>query len=114
MRWLHGLDADSSGLTFEDWEPSAEDLDPNAQPAFMIVNSSEVRGVATLGRGAKAELQEIVPAPLQEVPLLSLGERGRTRSATASAAVVNVSPALGPSSYALRSDIDNKWRERCE
>jgi hypothetical protein len=72
----------------------------------MIVNSNEVRGVATLGRGAKAELQEIVPAPLQGVPVVSLGERGRTRSATASAAVVNVSPALGPSSYALRSDID--------
>ena len=113
-RWLHRLDADSSGLTFEDWDPSAEDLDPNVQPAFMIVNSSEVRGVATLGRGAKAELQEIVPAPLQGVPVVSLGERGRTRSATASAAVVNVSPALGPSSYALHPDIDNKWRERCE
>ena len=64
-RWLHRLDADESGLTFEDWDPSEDDLDPNAQPAFMIVNSSEVRGVATLGRGPKAELQEIFPAQLQ-------------------------------------------------
>ena len=56
-RWLHRIAADSSGLTFEDWDPSEDDLDPNAQPAFMIVNSSEVRGAAILGRGAKAELQ---------------------------------------------------------
>ena len=75
------------------------------------VNSSEVRGVATLGRGPKAELQEILPAALQGVPVVNIGISSRTRSA---AAVQNVSPALGPSNYALRSDIDNKWRERCE
>jgi hypothetical protein len=38
----------------------------------MIVNSiSEVRGVATLGRGPKAELQEILPAPLKGVPMVN-------------------------------------------
>ena len=111
-RWLHRMDADGSGLTFEDWDPSAEDLDPNAQPAFMIVNSSEVRGVATLGRGAKAELQEIPPAALQGVPVVTVGRpSSRTRSA---AAVQNANPALGPSTYALRPDVDNTWRERCE
>ena len=106
------MDADSSGLAFEDWDPSAEDLDPNAQPAFMIVNSSEVRGVARLGRGAKAELQEILPAPLQAVPVANEVVSSRTR--LAAAAVLTASSAVGPSSYALRPDIDNKWRERCE
>ena len=110
-RWLHRLDSDSSGLLFEDWDPSEEDLDPNAQRAFMIVNSSEVRGVATLGRGAKAELQGILPAPLQSVPVVNEVVSSRLRSA---AVMLNASSAIGPSSYALRSDIDNKWRERCE
>ena len=111
-RWLNRIDADSSGLAFEDWDPSAEDLDPNAQPAFMIVNSSEVRGVATLGRGAKAELQEVLPAPLQAVPVANEGVSSRTR--LAAAVVLTASSVVGPSSYALRPDIDNKWRERCE
>ena len=79
----------------------------------MIVNSSEVRGVATLGRGAKADLQEILPAALQGVPVVSLGQQVSSRTRLA-AALQNESPALGPSSHALRSDVDNKWRERCE
>ena len=111
-RWLHRMDADGSGLTFEDWDPSAEDLDPNAQPAFMIVNSSEVRGVATLGQGAKAELQEVLPASLQASPVVNEGVSSRTR--LAAAVVLTASSVIGPSSYALRPDIDNKWRERCE
>ena len=112
-RWLHRMDADKSGLTFEDWDPSEEDLDPNAQPAFMIVNSSELRGVATLGRGPKAELHEILPAALQGVPVATVGgPSSRTRSADT---IQNISPALGPSTYALvRQDVDNSWRERCE
>ena len=80
----------------------------------MIVNSSEVRGVATLGRGAKAELQEILPPALKAVPVVRVGVRFGTRSATAAAAVLDESPTLGPSYFALRSDLDNKWRERCE
>ena len=116
-RWLHRIDADNSGLTFEPWEPREDELDPNAQPAFMIVNSSEVRGVATLGRGPKAELQEILPAPLKGVPVVNVGSlvSSRTRRSSAAAALLNASnAALGPSSYALRSDVDNTWRERCE
>ena len=102
-------------MTFEDWDPSEDDLDPNAQPAFMIINSSEVRGVATLGRGPKAELQEILPSPLQGVPVVSEGQVTPARTRSAAAAVLNAaSPTLGPSTYALRADVDNKWREHCE
>ena len=46
-RWLHRLDEDASALTFVDWDPSADELDPDAQPAFMIVNSSELLGIAS-------------------------------------------------------------------
>eukprot|EP00966_Prymnesium_polylepis_P277430 6410292-Prymnesium_polylepis.1 len=79
----------------------------------MIVNSNEVRGVATLGRGAKAELQEILPPALAGVPVVSSAGRPSTRSRTA-AAVRDVSADLGPSQYAVRPDIDNKWRGGCE
>ena len=63
------LDAKCNDMEGEQACP--DELDPNAQPAFMIVNSSEVRGVATLGRGPKAELQEILPAPLKGVPMVN-------------------------------------------
>ena len=103
-RWLHRLDEDASGLTFEDWEPGEGELDPNAQPAFTIVNSSEVRGVASLGRDARAQLQEILPLELE-----SAGRGARTRSAA-----VREVEGVGPKKYRLREDIDNLWRERCE
>jgi hypothetical protein len=39
--WLHRLDEDISGLTFEEWDPSA-DTDSSETPVAMIVNSSEL------------------------------------------------------------------------
>ena len=113
-RWLHRIAADSSGLAFEDWDPCEDDLDPKAQHAFMIVNSSEVRGAAILGRGAKAELQEIPPKALQGVPAVASGSHVSSRLRSTSAAVQAPSPDLGPSTYALRPDFDNQWRGHCE
>ncbi len=40
--WLHRVDEDASGLTFEEWDPSA-DTDASEAPVAMIVNSSELR-----------------------------------------------------------------------
>jgi hypothetical protein len=37
---LHRVDEDVSGLTFEEWDPSA-DTDASEAPVAMIVNSSE-------------------------------------------------------------------------
>ena len=54
--------------------------------------------------------------PAKGVPMVNnVGSlvSSRTRRSSA-AALVNACAALGPSSYALRSDVDNKWRERCE
>ena len=40
--WIHRVDEDVSGLTFEEWDPSA-DTDPSQVPVAMIVNSLELR-----------------------------------------------------------------------
>jgi hypothetical protein len=42
--WLHRVDEDVSGLTFEEWDPSA-DTDTSQAPVTMIVNSSELHTV---------------------------------------------------------------------
>ena len=100
-RWLHRVDEDASGLTFREWDPSEDELDADAQPAHMIINSSEMRGVAKAGREVKAELREFLPPSLEDA-----GRGPRTRSAGVLAAEGMV--------YVLRSDLDNTWRERCE
>ena len=38
--WLHRVDEDASGLTFQEWDPSA-DTDASQAPAAIIVNSSD-------------------------------------------------------------------------
>ncbi len=40
--WLHRVDEDDSGLTFEEWDPSA-DTDDSEAPVTTIVKSSELR-----------------------------------------------------------------------
>jgi hypothetical protein len=39
--WLHRVDEEDSGLTFEKWDPSA-DTDASQAPVAIIVNSSEL------------------------------------------------------------------------
>jgi hypothetical protein len=39
--WLNRVDEDASGLTFEEWDPSA-DTDASESPVAMIVNSSKM------------------------------------------------------------------------
>jgi hypothetical protein len=43
--WLHPVDEDDSGLTFEEWDPSA-DTDASEAPVEMIVNSSELHAAS--------------------------------------------------------------------
>jgi hypothetical protein len=56
--WLHRVDEDASGLTFEEWDPSA-DTDVSETPVAMIVNSSEL---LTAG----FDLREVIPLQLEE------------------------------------------------
>jgi hypothetical protein len=55
--WLHRVDEDSSGLTFEEWDPSA-DTDALEAPVAMIVKSSELRA-------AGFDLREVLPLQLE-------------------------------------------------
>ncbi len=55
--WLHRVDEDTSGLTFEEWDPSA-DTDASEAPVAMIVNSSELRA-------AGFDLREVIPLQLE-------------------------------------------------
>jgi hypothetical protein len=57
--WLHRVDEDDSGLTFEEWDPSA-DTDASEAPVTMIVNSSELRP-------AGFDLREVIPLQFEEV-----------------------------------------------
>ena len=40
--WLHRVADDTSGLTFQEWDPSAG-TDDTSVPVAMLVNSSELR-----------------------------------------------------------------------
>ena len=51
------MDDDVSGLTFEEWDPTA-DVDDTQPPAAMIINSSELRG-------AGFNLKEVLPPELE-------------------------------------------------
>jgi hypothetical protein len=55
--WMHRVDEDASGLTFEEWDPSA-DTDVSEAPVVMIVNSSELRA-------AGFDLGEVIPLQLE-------------------------------------------------
>ena len=57
--WLHRVDEDVSGLSFEEWDPSA-DTDSSQSPVTMIVNSSELSA-------AGFDLKEVIPLQLESV-----------------------------------------------
>ncbi len=50
---LYRVDEDTSGLTFEEWDPST-DTDVSETPVTMIINSSELRA-------AGFDRREVIP-----------------------------------------------------
>jgi hypothetical protein len=50
---LYRVDEDVSGLTFEEWDPSA-DTDTSQSPVAMMVNSSEILADTTSTRDGDA------------------------------------------------------------
>ena len=95
--WLHRVDEDVSGLTFEEWDPST-DTDFSEAPVAMIVNSSELRS-------AGFDLREVMPLQLEAV---TRGGR-RTRGA-----VLKQIHGMCTRRYLLSVDNDNEFRSRCE
>jgi hypothetical protein len=95
--WLHRVADDLSGLTFQEWDPSAGSDDTSA-PVAMIVNSSELRA-------EDFPLVEVRPLQLDAVVH---GDR-RTHGAT-----VRKLQGVGNSTFVLSVENDNDFRSRCE
>ncbi len=91
------MDEDDLGLTFEEWDPSA-DTDASEAPVTMIVNSSELRA-------AGFDLKEVLPLQLETA---ARGSR-RTRGAA-----LKEIYGMGTRRYVLSVDNDNEFRSRCE
>ncbi len=89
--WLHRVDEDASGLTFEEWDPSA-DTDASEAPVAMIVNSSELRA-------AGFDLREVIPLQLEAVA------RGGRRTRGAALKQIH---GMGTRRYVLSVDNDNE------
>jgi hypothetical protein len=88
---------DLSGLTFQEWDPSAG-YDDTSVPVAMLVNSSELRA-------ADFPLAKVRPLQLDEV---AHGGR-RTHGAP-----VRKLQGVGNSTFVLSVENDNDFRSRCE
>ncbi len=95
--WLHRVGDDLSGLTFQEWDPSAGSDDTSA-PVSMLVNLSELLTADFL-------LTKVRPLQLDVV---SRGGR-RTRDAA-----VRDLQGVGNSTFVLSVENDNDFRSRCE
>ncbi len=88
--WLHRVDEDASGLTFEEWDPSA-DTDASEAPVAMIVNSSELRV-------AGFDLREVIPLQLETAVCGGQCTRG---------AALKQIHGMGTRRYVISMDNDN-------
>ena len=95
--WLYRVADDLSGLTFQEWDPSAGSDDTSA-PVAMLVNSSELRA-------ADFPFAEVRPLHLDAV---TRGGR-RTRGAA-----VRKLQGVGNSTFVLSVENDIDFRSRCE
>jgi hypothetical protein len=95
--WVHRVDEDASGLTFEEWGASA-DTDASEAPVAMIVNLSELCA-------AGFDLREVIPLQLEAM------SRGGQRTRGAALKQIH---GMGTRRYVLSVDNDNEFRSRCE
>ncbi len=91
------MDEDVSGLTFEEWDPSA-DTDASEAPVAMIVNNSELRT-------AGFDLREVIPLQLEAAA------RGGHRTRGAALEKIH---GMCTRRYVLSVHNDNEFRSRCE
>ncbi len=95
--WLYRVVDDLSGLTFQEWDPTASTDDTSA-PVAMLVNSRELR---------------TADFPLVEVRSLQLDVVARGGRRTRGAAVRKFQ-GVGNSTFVLSVENDNDFRSRCE
>jgi hypothetical protein len=94
--WLHRVAGDTSGLTFQEWDPSVG-TDDTSVPVAMLVNSSELRAA---------------DFPLVEVRSLHLDAEARGGRRTHGESVKL--QGVGKSTFVLSVENDNDFRSRCE
>jgi hypothetical protein len=87
--WIHRVDEDSSVLTFEEWDQSA-DTDTSEASVEMIVNSSELCAVGF-------DLREVIPLQLES-------ERGGHHTHGSALKQIH---GMGTRRYVLSVDNDN-------
>jgi hypothetical protein len=95
--WLHRVADDLSGLTFQEWDPSAGS-DDTSVPVSMIVNSIEFRST-------DFPLSEVTPL---QPDVVALGGR-RTNDV-----VVRKLQGVGNSTFVPSVEKYNDFRSRCE
>jgi hypothetical protein len=95
--WLHRVADDLSGLTFQEWDPSAGS-DDTIVPVEMLVNSIELRA-------ADFHLTEVRSPQLDAVARRDRRTRG---------AAVRKLQGVGNSTFVLLVENENDFRSRCE
>ena len=99
-RWLHRVDEDASGLTFDEWN-QAQAVDTLQEPAPMIINSSQLRA-------AGFKLDKVIPPQPDSEAAACNGMRTR-------GAGLRQLRGMGSERFVLNVDsVDTEFRYRCE
>ena len=96
-QWLHRVDEDASGLTFEEWNPT-QAVDTSQEPAPMIINSNQLRA-------AGFKLNKVIPPQLEAAARSGMRTRG---------AGLCQLRGMGSARFVLNVDLDTEFRYRCE
>jgi hypothetical protein len=121
-KWRHRIFGDRSGLDFIDWDSKGKDVDPDAPPAAMILNSSELRGVFDVGTDSggpsdpSADFRLVLP-PALEAAAKASGVRRQSARLVQKAAEPEPEPtpveSTEPRRFQMKARLDNRLRERC-
>jgi hypothetical protein len=121
-KWCHRILGDRSGLDFIDWDSKGKDVDLDAPPAAMILNSSELRGVFELGTDGggpsdpSAEFRLVLPPALESAAKAS-GVRRQSARLLQTATEPEPGPqpveSTEPRRFQMKARLDNRLRERC-
>ena len=95
-RWLHRVDEDASGLTFEEWDP-AQAVDKSQEPASMIINSCQLRA-------AGSKLDKVIPPQLEAAARSGMRTRG---------AGLCQLRGMGSERFVLNVDLNTEFRYTC-
>ena len=117
-KWCHRLSGDRSGLDFIDWDSKGKDVDPEAPPAAMILNSSELRGVWEVGTesggpsDSSADFRLVLP-PALEAAAKASGVRRQCARLVQKAVEPEPVESTEPRRFQMKVRFDNRIRNRC-